>query len=622
MQRITELVDLYLRMDTNYALFITGDWGIGKTYYLKNSLRETIGETPAFSNNEKKYRPVLISLFGLKSIEEIQLEILFSLYPILKNDKFRLGTSILKNVTKGVLQIAGISEFSNIFSNIDIKPESFINLDEIVICFDDLERKSPNLEIEEFIGYVNKLVENDDAKILIIANESHIPDENFKFLKEKVIGNSVEFIPDFNATFDSILNVKFLGYLDYKSFLEDNKEYILSLFITNSTNLRILIFALQYFQIIYSEINLNFTNDEKLFERKDEILSELLRFSITISILYKEGKISLRDKKDIDRPIGHDLKAFFAEQGLKNSENEGPKTVGDEINEKYYPNLQYHYFNSIFVYITGGGKLIYSNLISELYSIYHVKNNEFPEHYAVIDALSYQRCFNLSNSQYFSLTKEMLDYAENGSYELSYYVQIFAFAMRFGNPLNLNPEKLEKSLIRAMKKGFSNYNYDNQLDMKLSFQADSTYKDNLLRLRNAALDVNDQILINFEKSKAKELENLLYADFNAFTQKAYKPDNDLFVDSLFSNFNFKKFYSFFINAENGIKWEVARFISNRYTSFPPERYKSDIPFLQKLMDRLNNKKETKHGKNITGYIYSELVKNLQSSIDKLNAMNK
>ena len=34
-----------------------------------------------------------------------------------------------------------------------------------------------------------------------------------------------------------------------------------------------------------------------------------------------------------------------------------------------------------------------------------------------------------------------------------------------------------------------------------------------------------------------------------------------------------------------------------------------------------NKKETKDGKNITGFIYSELVKNLQSSIDKLNAIN-
>jgi hypothetical protein len=618
MQKLDELVDLYLRMDTNYALFITGDWGIGKTYYLKNLLKKNIEQTPVFSNYEKKYRPVLISLFGLKSIEEIQLEILLSLYPILNNTKFKLGTSILKIITKGIMQIKGIGEFINIVSPSDIKPEVLINLNEIVICFDDLERISPNLRIEEFIGYVNKLVENDNVKILIIANENRITDDNFTFLKEKVIGNSIEYIPDFSLSFDSILNDKFIGSPDYKGFLEQNKDYILNLFTPNTSNLRFLIFALQYFQVIYSEICLNFTIDEKLLEKKDEILLEVLRFSLTISFLYKEGKINLRDTKDINRLIGHDFKALIADQVLKQPNEEKPKTVGDEIQEKYYINSEYHYFNSIFEYITGGGKFNYSNLISELHTAFHVQNNIFPEHYLVIESLSYQRCFNLSDSEYLSLTRKMLNYAKNGAYELSNYLMIFAFVMRFGNPLKQNSEKLEKTLIKGMRKGLPNYNYDIQLDIKLSIQVDSSYKENLLKLRTAAIDFNNQILINFEKSKAKELENLFYTDFEAFTQKVYKPNEDLFVDSLFSNFNFIKFYSFFLSSEQGLKWEIARFISNRYTSFPPKRYKTEVPFLQKLKDRLIKKKETLHGKNITGYIYSELVKNLQSSIDKLN----
>jgi Cdc6-like AAA superfamily ATPase len=42
MQNLNEIVDLYLKMDTNYALLITGDWGIGKTYYFRNVLKETI----------------------------------------------------------------------------------------------------------------------------------------------------------------------------------------------------------------------------------------------------------------------------------------------------------------------------------------------------------------------------------------------------------------------------------------------------------------------------------------------------------------------------------------------------------------------------------------------------
>jgi Cdc6-like AAA superfamily ATPase len=95
MQKLNEIVDLYLKMSTNYALLITGEWGIGKTYYFKKVLSERISKTPVFNDNRKKYKPILISLFGLKSIEEIQLQIFLCLYPLLKGTKFKLGSSIM-----------------------------------------------------------------------------------------------------------------------------------------------------------------------------------------------------------------------------------------------------------------------------------------------------------------------------------------------------------------------------------------------------------------------------------------------------------------------------------------------------------------------------------------------
>ena len=47
--------------ETNGALLITGKWGCGKTYLLKNIAREI--------NEENKFLMVRISLFGIDNIE-------------------------------------------------------------------------------------------------------------------------------------------------------------------------------------------------------------------------------------------------------------------------------------------------------------------------------------------------------------------------------------------------------------------------------------------------------------------------------------------------------------------------------------------------------------------------
>src|SRR5699024_285767 len=168
MQQLEEIVNYYLTSDTNYALMITGEWGVGKTYYFKNILRHQIKETPTFADNSKKYKPLLVSLFGLKSVEEIQTEIFLSLYPILKNKTVKLGASIGKALIKGIMHLKNLGEYYDYVSDVEVDKGEWVNFTELVICFDDLERLSENLNIEEFIGYVNSLVENENVKVLII----------------------------------------------------------------------------------------------------------------------------------------------------------------------------------------------------------------------------------------------------------------------------------------------------------------------------------------------------------------------------------------------------------------------------------------------------------------------
>ena len=332
MQNLKEIVDYYLKSNTNYALMITGEWGIGKTYYFKNILSKEISKTSTFNNDSKKYRPILVSLFGLKSIEEIQSEIFLCLYPILKNSKLKLGASIGKAVTKGILHLKGLGEYTKYIEEVNVNTKDFINFEELVLCFDDLERISENLKLEELIGYINSLVENENVKVIIIANENKIETKNYHILKEKVVGNSIEFISNINDTFDSLIEVKFSSFPLYLNFLKENKSFIINIFSKKSKNIRILNYCLSYFQNIFSEITNNLNAENILKEKEKEILQMLLKFSIAISIEYKEGKISFTNRETLDDGSWMYLDFFFEKNNLPKDKEEKEKTYKEQFN--------------------------------------------------------------------------------------------------------------------------------------------------------------------------------------------------------------------------------------------------------------------------------------------------
>jgi len=613
MQQLDEIVEQYLKMDTSNALMITGKWGAGKTHYFKHNLENKILDTPVFSNAEKTYRPILVSLFGLKSVEEIQSEILLSLYP---------KSPIVKAVAKGILHLGGISWLGE---QIDEHKNSLVNLNKLVLCFDDLERMSENLNIEEFIGYVNSLVENENVKVLIIANEEKILPKKYNVLKEKVVGNTIEFIQNIGDTFDSILKDKFNAFKEYKKFLEINKDYILEIFSKKSENLRTLIFVLSYFQQIYSEIIEKLPIEKYLKERQPEIFLNLLKFTIAISIEYKEGEITFKKRNNLDgngaSEIDKARNAYIDRclTGNTNTEEKKEKSEKEKFLEVYYENNKYsfYFYNSVYDYITGGATFKYSVLVEELKNIYHIVDNVITEQYEVYDKLDYQSCFSLSDNEYLMLTKQMLNFAYKGYYGIELYVKIFVFATRFNNPLNLDFDKLEKLIIKGMRKGKENYTYSDRIEFNLWISDDTENKEYITRIKKATLDLNSEILSDTETKKSLELEKLCYENFEEFQDKVLYIDKSYSYIPIFVKFNADRFYSFFYNSEPNKRKEIALFFDGRYKECYPPKLKSDIPFLQKLKDRAEKRNKRLAGKNISGFIYSKLVENLQYAINML-----
>jgi hypothetical protein len=617
-QMIDGIIDHYLKNYSNYSLMITGDWGSGKTYYYKNILSDQISETPLLKDNKKKYKPILVSLFGLKSIEEIQSEIFLCLYPFLKNSKIKLGSTIGKVLIKGMLHLKGLGSFNDYVDDINVNNISVIDFEELVICFDDLERKSDKLSLEELIGFINSLVENGNIKILVIANQEKIKETDYNILKEKVVGNTIEFIPNFEVTLESIIDKSFSGYPYYTEFLKENSEYILNLFSKRSLNFRTLIFALSYFQIVHSSVKNNFFTEADLLAKQKEILLALLKFTIAISIEYKEGFITYKDRRELDITPKYDWGVLLSNSSLNQNKSlpDSEMTFKENFTDTFYNKEKFIFFNTIYDYLTGGSTFQYSQLEVELKNIYHIEDNKILPQYEVYNTLTYNNCFELSDEEYLKNTKLMLDYAFQGLYELKLYQNIFHFATRFKNPLLFDIDELEDQIIGGMLKGKANYSHVHEIDLTIGFSTNNEYFDKILNIHKSAVELNNEILNQKKNSEFKELENLCYTDFEIFSKQVLNQNTTIYYEPIFSIFNVNEFYQYILSSPPLLRWKIARFFYDRYYT-PSSQLKPDLIFLNDLNILIKTKSDELSGLNVTGHIFSEIEKILHGAIDGL-----
>ena len=79
----------------HYAVFLNGKWGTGKTYFINKLLKEYTDDTDVKSNDIIK-----ISLFGVKSTDEIDMKIYQAIHPILSSKAVKLFGAVVKSAIK------------------------------------------------------------------------------------------------------------------------------------------------------------------------------------------------------------------------------------------------------------------------------------------------------------------------------------------------------------------------------------------------------------------------------------------------------------------------------------------------------------------------------------------
>ena len=168
----------YLDNDkTKSAIMLTAPWGTGKSYYIQHSLIPNL-------EKDRRKKCVVVSLYGLNDVGDISkaiyLEIRTKGLPK-KGEKIQAVKIAGKTVLKGVLSHAGV-ELS--LSERDLqKLYKSIDLTDRLLIIEDLERSG--ISIKQVLGYVNNLVEQDGAKVLLVANEKEIKQYEPAISKDK-----------------------------------------------------------------------------------------------------------------------------------------------------------------------------------------------------------------------------------------------------------------------------------------------------------------------------------------------------------------------------------------------------------------------------------------------------
>ncbi len=203
-QHIANFLDGYLNASSkpDYAVLITGDWGSGKTHFIKKYLGGDKKIIKDWLTDCEKHIVLYVSLFGAKSRVDMDGRVLEKLHPILKSEKIKVFTSsfpIIGMIAGAGAPIPGgtiIGErigknlqcFTDAFRESLLKEKQEKDFKNLVVVFDDVERA--DMPLPELLGYLNEYVEHLHVPCILLADENVWKEinESQKIHQKKITG--------------------------------------------------------------------------------------------------------------------------------------------------------------------------------------------------------------------------------------------------------------------------------------------------------------------------------------------------------------------------------------------------------------------------------------------------
>lgn len=243
----------------NFAIFLKGRWGVGKTYFIEELIKsyQITGKANHEKIKEKNF--LKISLFGITSTDQIGERIFQKAHPILSKVVDPMAR-IVQSVVSKKIEI----DFAQLNNYIKKLPQR----NSRVLIIDDIERAE--IPISQIFGYFSELIYETNIRVIFVGNEEkivqHEDTENdtikrktdFALIKEKTIG--MEFYIE--ADIDSAIKKFFEEFkFDEESFIQNKIKEVFTNF--KCENLRIMWQSLYNLKILISALPKEMIEKEK-----------------------------------------------------------------------------------------------------------------------------------------------------------------------------------------------------------------------------------------------------------------------------------------------------------------------------------------------------------------------
>jgi len=188
------------------TVMLSGSWGAGKTYFWLNDIEPEISKKLKEDNRACIY----ISLYGKDSLKDIKSSVYLSASGknILSEEVSTFGLETLSAIKNSELSVGKILKAGkDLYDSRKIQKGLNRLKKGGIICFDDFERKSSNIDLNDLFGFISQLATNLQCKVIIILNSEVFTDkeaEVFRNVKEKTINKFLYFEPSIKELFETI----------------------------------------------------------------------------------------------------------------------------------------------------------------------------------------------------------------------------------------------------------------------------------------------------------------------------------------------------------------------------------------------------------------------------------
>ncbi len=498
MDELVESILDYIRKPyTDHAIMINGEWGSGKTYFWNNKVKSKI---ESIEIDGKRYKTIYMSLYGISNLDDISKKIFIEMNPNLNKSIKKIldmrNVSSIPEYVKTGIDMA--NSFGFMQTNDKVDYAKFFDIDDKVLCFDDLERA--NVDVIDVLGYINNFVEHDHMKTIIICNEKelskklkstnvemktfiatyilshegkikaenkneeadsslaeeqedkpmveliedkieHIFDKanDYERIKEKLIGETFEYIPEFTYIINGVL-MRYESNSALIQFLRKNSNLITQTFNRSGTrNLRILKHALNDFQKIFE------TTKKYYPDISDIVLKSLLIFTIAISFEIKAGKVTKDKLKDINS-LEEYKTILVASKVLKDNRQFYIK----EFDNNYYFTFKtdYRFFKFVEKYVRT--RIFDMRTFKD--DMEAIVSQENKDHIPSYKRLLTEDYWKIADNEFNTVITETLEDVKAGKLQLAEYFKLYVIFNFFiqKNLLDIDPEYLKLTFVNGM----------------------------------------------------------------------------------------------------------------------------------------------------------------------------